>query len=141
LDSDNGFFRTADGGISWTPELDINTGGFKGLHFVDKNNGYAFDNANRIYRRTATSGIADVKSEITITFSPNPVTSTLSISRKSGAFSNQDILFSLYDVTGRRVLQQILTGETTLVSCAHLADGIYWYECGGEVGKVIVARV
>ena len=132
--------RTDDGGSNWVPELEIANGNFQALHLSDKNNGYAFDSANRIYRRTGASDIKVIPAEISWKVSPNPVSNTLTVSRQSNTASSHAVLFSLFDILGHKVLQQTFAGETAQISCAHLANGVYWYKCGSETGKIIVAR-
>lgn len=72
---------------------------------------------------------------------PNPANEYFVIeTQKSEAGST----FSLSDVTGRKVAQQIITGEKTVLPTTHLKAGIYFYriENGQEIstGKVMVVK-
>lgn len=134
-------YRTDDGGANWTPEFEVSDDIFHYFHFFDKNNGYALDGASNIYRRAGTSGTKGIKAENPLKISPNPVSNIFTVSVMPAITSiDGGSMFSLFDITGRKVLEQNLTSETTTVSCAALANGMYWYVCGGFTGKVVVQR-
>lgn len=98
------------------------------------------DSNSKIYRRSGASGVETVQADNPLKINPNPASNTLNVSMMSASFPNEGLLFSLFDFSGRKVLEQNLTGENATVSCAALANGLYWYVCGGFTGKVAVQR-
>jgi hypothetical protein len=88
-----------------------------------------------------TAGIKKINTA-SATVYPNPAASVLNIQT---AGYPQDCAIEIYDMTGQRVIHEALTGSTTSVSVASLAEGVYLYrlldqnghaDSNGKVTKV-----
>jgi len=43
----------------------------------------------------------------------------------------------IYDITGKKLMAQILTDEATIVNISHLQSGIYFCEIDKKITKII----
>ena len=88
-----------------------------------------------------TIGIAE-QTKLEVSVFPNPAINYLQINNPAGTKAN----VSIYDVTGRKVLEQMLVNTTTSLDLADLHSGLYIYSIIDEnkkaikTGKVIVQK-
>ena len=71
------------------------------------------------------TGVADMRSDIHVIVSPNPVTGTgfqLSLSSVEG-----DPVFQLFDINGREISSQSIIATSTVMKCT-LSPGLYFYQ-------------
>ncbi len=76
------------------------------------------------------------KSKLDVSLSPNPVTDKLTIIAKEALAS-----VSVYDVSGRVLLSQVVTGTNTTVDTEALPTGIYFVKLTGEDGSTETNRI
>jgi hypothetical protein len=71
-----------------------------------------------------------------ISIYPNPTSETLFMSVPSSLFENGDpIYYTVYDMYGKTILKESIQNETTLISVAHFAKGVYFIKCISQTGK------
>lgn len=78
----------------------------------------------------------DVRS--TVKVFPNPATNTLQVAYEHMA-SDINTMFSMYDVTGRKMLGQPLSNSNQLIDISQLPPGLYLWQVTDKTGIVISA--
>ena len=73
------------------------------------------------------TGIDELKQAIDFFIFPNPASTsfTIALAGPQDISRHQDLIFSLYDLTGRLVYQQHLTEQTTVIQRRDFSDGLY----------------
>jgi len=66
---------------------------------------------------------------------PNPTNSEFRIYNSKFRITNSE--FRIYDITGKKLMKQILTDETTTVNISHLLSGIYFLKIDNQTFKII----
>ncbi len=95
----------------------------------------SFQYHNQQYNCSGTS-IDEKADNVNVEIYPNPVTDKINITAKR----NERIEFVLYDVTGRRTIQQSFIKSTSL-NTEQLAKGIYLYEVRNKNGVIKKGKV
>jgi hypothetical protein len=85
---------------------------------------------------TPCTGIEEQNSSAEIRISPNPFSARIDVTSKR----NEPADFALYDVMGRKKLQQSFTNSTSL-NAEQLASGIYLYEVRNKSGVIKKGKV
>jgi hypothetical protein len=84
----------------------------------------------------STVGINEIKTNEGINLFPCPFSDKINITTNK----NESAEFVLYDVTGRKTLQQLFTNATS-INTAQLAKGIYLYEVRNKNGVIKKGKV
>ena len=74
----------------------------------------------------------NIKRKNEVKIYPNPAQRSFTI---TGNFDTP-ALFELYDITGRKILSQVLTNNDKIVSVSHLSKSIYIYRINTVDGKI-----
>ena len=90
---------------------------------------------------SCTSAIHDVKNEMGVIVYPNPASFQFNIDISNA--EGTDIIFSLFDLTGKEMLTRKLSQPNARLDCSLFAEGIYFWvvTSGGEnqkTGKLII---
>jgi len=110
----------------WILTSSINqTSGKSGSELYADDLGLVFDSA---------TGINNIVDENRITISPNLATDYVTINNISDSPS---VLFSLYDITGRKVSEEKTTQGKTNIALNGLSEGLYFYSITDEQNSVI----
>jgi hypothetical protein len=118
-------FFSLNNGQNWTVQTTPITDPILSISFLNNNKGIAISGNKILY--TNNGGIVGV-SEVDLQNSlvniyPNPIVSNLTILNKS----NQKMQLSLYNSSGQKVLDQILTNETSTIDISTYSNEIYFY--------------
>lgn len=118
-------FFSLNNGQNWTVQTTPITDPILSISFLNNNKGIAVSGNKILY--TNNGGIVGV-SEVDLQNSlvniyPNPIVSNLTIQNKS----NQKMQLSLYNSSGQKVLDQILTNETSTIDISTYSNEIYFY--------------
>jgi photosystem II stability/assembly factor-like uncharacterized protein len=118
-------FFSLNNGQNWTVQTTPITDPILSISFLNNNKGIAISGNKILY--TNNGGIVGV-SEVDLPNSlvniyPNPIVSNLTIQNKS----NQKMQLSLYNSSGQKVLDQILTNETSTIDISTYSNEIYFY--------------
>jgi hypothetical protein len=118
-------FFSLNNGQNWTVQTTPITDPILSISFLNNNKGIAISGNKILY--TNNGGIVGV-SEVDLQNSlvniyPNPIVSNLTIQNKS----NQKMQLSLYNSSGQKVLDQILTNETSTIDISTYSNEIYFY--------------
>jgi len=81
-----------------------------------------------------TTGIHNVSNAEKIFVGPNPSTGMVSVNNSS---ASKSVVFSLFDLTGRKVEENKMTGGVNYVNLAAMPEGIYIYSIQDEQSAVI----
>ncbi|MFA7275146.1 MAG: T9SS type A sorting domain-containing protein [Crocinitomicaceae bacterium] len=112
VSSQGGSYSNANGNVDFTiGEVIINTG-TDGQNYITQ--GFHQTNWNFL-------GLEDFAPSYVATIFPNPTEDILNI--RASIFEN--VTYSLYDATGKLVLQNILVGSETPIQVSHIAPGSY----------------
>jgi hypothetical protein len=91
----------------------------------------------------STLGIKNIKTASTISVGPNPTTGLISVTNSSNSNS---AVFSIYDVTGRKLEEEKITTGTSYINIAAMPEGLYIYSIRDEqnailkTGKIVVQK-
>jgi hypothetical protein len=118
-------FFSLNNGQNWTVQTTPITDPILSISFLNNNKGIAISGNKILF--TNNGGIVGV-SEVDLQNSlvniyPNPIVSNLTIQNKS----NQKMQLSLYNSSGQKVLDQILTNETSTIDISTYSNEIYFY--------------
>ncbi len=108
--------------------LSLSTAG-TGTHMIT----YTYTDANGCSSTNSASVIIDIctgivseQSEQNIHIYPNPFSTVATLSVDAGIVL-KDAVFQLYDITGKKVLEQIVNGSTVNIQRGQLENGVYFY--------------
>ena len=109
----------------------ITIGNFKDTTAYFVANGHFYDDVS-VYRDSSISeDVVEIQSNELVSIFPNPFHENINITTKRNEF----VEVIMYDVTGRKLLQQIFTYSTTL-NTEQLAKGIYIYLVRNKNGVI-----
>ena len=77
------------------------------------------------------TGITELADPALILIYPNPVTNSINISLPDQLFSNHNVLFKVYDLTGKEIMSEVFSdtkSQDVITINNPLADGIYLYK-------------
>jgi hypothetical protein len=80
------------------------------------------------------TGINNINKTEKISVGPNPTTGNISIGNASGSKS---IVFTLFDITGRKVQEEKMNGNENYLNLSAMPDGIYIYSVQNDQNAVI----
>lgn len=129
--------KSIDGGITWNPENSGTTVDIHSISMYNETLGWLCGDSGVVrvygYNPPWPSRIHEVETNGNeITLYPNPAINQFTV---SGLRYPTEI--SLFDITGRRVLSQIIRqGESVAVS--HLPKGLYLWQVGKARGKIVL---
>ena len=77
-----------------------------------------------------------IRKVMVCTLFPNPVTDrlTVSIADDTGELMLQKVHYSIYDLTGKRLVAENMSGGNTRIELADLASGCYWLKLSIDHG-------
>ena len=84
------------------------------------------------------TGITELADAGLISIYPNPVTNSINISFPDQLFNNHNILFKVYDLTGKEIMSEVFSdnkSQDIITINNPLADGIYLYNIIASVGQ------
>ncbi|MBK8556187.1 MAG: hypothetical protein IPL65_10670 [Lewinellaceae bacterium] len=131
-------YRSTDGGLSWTPDLTIDSVYIQRFDMLDAENGYAYDSFNRIYRRSGTNAVAQANQPEAWQVLPNPAAGFLLVT-KEGVLMGEEV-FRLFDLRGELVLQYPLNQSKVQIPLPQLPNGPYFFRAGTRTGKVLIQQ-
>ncbi len=135
--------KTTNGGNDWSLQY---TGGPYGLglscvHFLNESTGFVMGSKGLILKTTngGTTGINESEAiQNTITIFPNPVKDRITL---SSPFVTNNIQFSVFNVSGEKVIERQLTDNETQLDISALPQGVYFVRVQDEkmveVGKMV----
>lgn len=94
---------------------------------------------NGQFTYSKTIAVSLVSSDNELTAYPNPTITTLNLQIKDAA--SKKLIYSLYTIDGKFILQQLVTNDLTVISTANLASGIYILQVGQNNSTIKSFRV
>jgi hypothetical protein len=87
---------------------------------------------------TLYTGIKDIPSLEEFFVFPNPASSqfTVALAGPNDIYQYHDLKFSLYDLTGRLVTEQLITAQTTIIQRGDLSNGLYIWSLSDEANQL-----
>lgn len=118
-------FYSSNNGQNWTEQTTPISGPIHAIAFLDNDRGIAVSGNKVLY--TNNGGIVRV-SEVNslgsfVNIYPNPIVSNLTIQNNS----TQTLQLLLYNSLGQKILDQVLTNQTSIINMSSYANQVYFY--------------
>jgi hypothetical protein len=132
--------KTTDAGLTWT-DVSPTTNAINAIFFLNENLGYAVGNYRNILKYSDSSveisKEPDYKTSLTVI--PNPVADNFRIILPQ---PDQPAHLTLFNICGKRVLEQFLPDRNAIINIAFLPAGIYFarVQMGEQVVTVKIIR-
>ena len=83
-------------------------------------------------------GIQELKQNSNLNIYPNPATNELHIFQS--AMSNEQLAVSMFDITGKQVMEDVLFNNTYIINTSSLVEGMYFIRILNTQKQLIIAQ-